>query len=44
MPKVLEMDDLFDPEEVNACAAIFAAAASPAEALAAWQARKDTSS
>lgn len=44
MPMVLEMDDLFDPEEVQACAAIFAAAASPAEALAAWQARKDRSS
>lgn len=43
-PRVLEMDDLFDPEEVRACAAIVEAAASPAEVLAAWQARKERSS
>lgn len=43
-PTVLEMDDLFDPEEVRACAAIVEAAASPAEVLAAWQARKERSS
>jgi proteasome accessory factor PafA2 len=37
----LEMGDLFDPTEVSACAELFERAASPAEGLAAWCARKD---
>ena len=44
IPKSLEMGDLFNPEDVKACAAIFAAAASPAEAVATWKQRKDSSS
>lgn len=39
--QTLEMGDLFDPTEVQACAAIFAQAASPAEALKAWNKRKE---
>ncbi|HET7437966.1 MAG TPA: proteasome accessory factor PafA2 family protein, partial [Nitrospira sp.] len=42
-PKTLEMGDLFDPTEVSACSKIFERAASPAEALAAWNTRKDLS-
>jgi proteasome accessory factor A len=38
----LEMGDLFDPVDVRACASLFEQAASPAEALAAWNTRKDT--
>jgi proteasome accessory factor A len=41
--KTLEMGDLFDPVEVSACAEIFERASSPAEAIALWNARKDTS-
>ena len=44
IPRTLEMGDLFDPEEVKSCAAIFEAAASPAEAVATWKQRKDSSS
>ncbi len=44
IPKTLDMSDLFHPEDVNACAAIFETAVSPAEALAAWKTRKDSSS
>jgi proteasome accessory factor A len=44
IPKTLEMGDLFNPEDVKACAAIFEAAASPAEALTAWKTRKDSPS
>jgi proteasome accessory factor A len=39
--RTLEMDDLFDPMEVQACAEIFERAASPGEALAAWNTRKE---
>lgn len=42
-PKTLEMGDLFDPTEVSACSDIFERAASPAEALTAWNTRKDLS-
>jgi proteasome accessory factor A len=38
----LEMGDLFDPVDVRMCASLFESAASPAEALAAWNTRKDT--
>jgi len=41
--KTLEMSNLFDPLEVSACAEIFERASSPAEALALWNTRKDTS-
>ena len=44
LPKTLEMGDLFKPEDVKICAAIFEAAASPADAVATWQQRKDSSS
>jgi Pup amidohydrolase len=44
MPKTLEMGDLFHPDDVTACAAIFETAASPSDALAAWKNRKDTRS
>jgi proteasome accessory factor A len=35
------MGDLFEPEAVQACAALFETAASPADALAAWTRRKE---
>jgi proteasome accessory factor PafA2 len=41
--QTLEMGDLFDPADVQRCAALFEKAASPADALAAWNTRKDTS-
>lgn len=41
MPKTLDMSDLFQPEDVRACAAILETAASPADALAVWKRRKD---
>lgn len=41
--KVLEMGDLFEPGEVIACMELFESAASPEEALATWNARKDAS-
>ena len=41
--KVLEMGDLFEPGEVRACMELFESAASPEEALATWNARKDAS-
>lgn len=44
IPKTLDMSDLFNPEEVKVCAAIFETAASPSDALAAWKLRKDSSS
>lgn len=43
MGKTLEMGDLFEPDDVKTCAAIFEAAASPAEAVAMWKRGKDTS-
>jgi proteasome accessory factor A len=42
--KILEMGDLFDPTEVRACAEIFERAASPADAVAAWEIRKESQS
>jgi proteasome accessory factor A len=41
-PLTLEMGDLFDPVDVRMCASLFERAASPADALAAWNTRKDT--
>jgi len=42
--KTLEMGDLFDPAEVKACAEIFERAVSPADAVAAWDIRKESRS
>ena len=42
-PLTLEMGDLFDPADVRSCASLFEQAASPADALAAWNTRKETS-
>jgi Pup amidohydrolase len=39
--RTLEMGNLFDPTEVSACVEIFEQNDSPAEALAAWNIRKD---
>ncbi len=39
--QTLEMGDLFEPSEVQACAVIFERAASPAEALKMWNKRKE---
>ena len=44
IPKTLEMGDLFNPEDVKICAAIFETAASPADAVTSWKQRKDLSS
>ncbi|MBM4138908.1 MAG: peptidase [Nitrospira sp.] len=40
----LDMSGLFEPAEVNRCLAIFEAAASPMDALTAWNERKDSRS
>jgi Pup amidohydrolase len=40
-PQTLEMGDLFAPDDVEACSILFEEAASPADALAAWNRRKD---
>jgi proteasome accessory factor A len=40
--RTLEMGKLFDPEDVRRCAEMFERAASPAEALMAWNTRKET--
>ena len=42
--KTLEMGDLFDLDEVRACAEIFERAAAPADGLAAWERRKESQS
>ena len=42
-PLTLDMGDLFDPTDVQICAALFENADSPADALAAWNTRKETS-
>jgi proteasome accessory factor A len=42
-PLTLDMRDLFDPADVRMCAAMLESAASPADALAVWNTRKDTS-
>ena len=39
--RILEMGDLFHPDDVQACATLFETAASPADALAAWSRRKE---
>ncbi|MBP8116201.1 MAG: proteasome accessory factor PafA2 family protein [Nitrospira sp.] len=39
--RTLEMGDLFEPDAVQACAALLETASSPADALAAWTRRKD---
>ncbi len=44
LPKTLELDDLFEVNEVQALAKIVERAASPAEVLSAWKQRKDGSS
>jgi proteasome accessory factor A len=43
-PQTLEMGDLFDPDDVEACSSLFEQAASPADALAAWKTRKENPS
>jgi len=42
--RVLDMSDLFEPEAVLRCADVFEGASSPADALDAWEARKDAES
>ena len=42
-PLSLEMGDLFNPHDVRTCASLFEQAESPADALAAWNIRKETS-
>ena len=42
-PLTLDMRDLFDPTDVQICATLFENADSPADALAAWNTRKETS-
>ena len=42
-PLTLDMGDLFEPADVQICAALFENANSPADALAAWSTRKETS-
>ena len=44
LPRTLDMNDLFEPSEVQRCLAIFEAAASPIDALNAWSGRKDSRS
>ncbi len=44
VPRTLEMGNLFEPADVKACVALFEAAASPADALRAWNSRKDARS
>jgi proteasome accessory factor A len=39
--RALEMGDLFDPHDVRRCASIFQQASSPADALTAWNHRKE---
>lgn len=44
LPRTLDMDDLFEPDEVQRCLAVFEAAASPMDALNTWNGRKDSRS
>jgi len=44
LPRTLEMGDLFEPRAVQACAQIFEHAASPMDALNAWNSRKESRS
>ncbi len=41
LPRTLEMGDLFEPEAVQGCAQIFERAASPMDALNAWNRGKE---
>jgi proteasome accessory factor A len=41
LPRTLEMGDLFTPQAVQACAQIFERAASPIDALNAWNREKE---
>jgi proteasome accessory factor A len=43
-PRTLEMGDLFEPQAVQACAQIFERAASPMDALNAWNSGKESRS
>jgi proteasome accessory factor A len=42
LPRTLEMGDLFEPQAVQTCAKIFEHAASPMDALNAWNRRKES--
>jgi proteasome accessory factor A len=42
LPRTLEMGDLFEPKAVQACAQIFESAASPMDALNAWNRGKES--
>lgn len=44
LPRTLEMGDLFETSDVKACAALLEAAASPMDALKAWNSRKESRS
>jgi proteasome accessory factor A len=44
LPRTLEMSDLFEPSDVKACAAAFESAASPMDALKAWNSGKESRS
>ena len=44
LPRTLEMGDLFEPQAVQACAQIFESAASPMDALNAWNREKESRS
>jgi len=44
LPRTLDMGDLFDPSEVKACTDLLEAAASPMDALKAWNSRKESQS
>jgi proteasome accessory factor A len=44
LPRTLEMGDLFEPQAVQTCAQIFESAASPMEALNAWNRGKESRS
>jgi proteasome accessory factor A len=41
LPRTLEMGDLFEPQAVRACAQVFERAASPMDALNAWNREKE---
>jgi proteasome accessory factor A len=43
-PRTLEMGNLFEPQAVQACAEIFERAASPTDALNAWNREKESRS
>jgi proteasome accessory factor A len=44
IPRTLEMGDLFEPQAVQACGKIFECAASPIDALNAWNREKELES